>query len=254
MEYWRAVSENKILNVNWIPAAGSALGAVTSAVVLSTLGVAGTLIGAALGSLVITVGGSIYSQSIERTKARIGSKVVNAKSRSGGREDTPSGASTPDAHPANATGSGEDPARSGRTGKRRLPWKRILGLAAALFAVTMAVILAFELATGRTVSSYTGGTTTTTGGTSIPGISGFRSDSDGTGTTPGQQQQQDQQQQDGVPGEEPALPQDRAPEPGDEAPAAPDAPQQQAPAPEQQQGGQEQAPAAPGGQEQAPAQ
>lgn len=253
MGYWQAVSETKILNVNWVPAVGSALGAVTSAVVLSTLGVAGTLIGAALGSLVITVGGSIYSRSIERTKEHIGSRV-GAKSRTGQGSDTAAGSSTPETHPGGLA-LGEQRSAAGGT-KRSLPWKRILGLAGILFVVTMAVILAFELTTGRTVSSYTGGSSTTSGGTSIPGISSFRNS--GTGTTPGEQQQQDQQQrQDQAPTDVPSLPGDQAPAPAQEVPAAPDAPQQQAPAPEQQQGGQEggQQPApAQGGQEPAPAQ
>ncbi|MGB6005146.1 MAG: hypothetical protein WBG36_11100, partial [Ornithinimicrobium sp.] len=55
---------------------------------------------------------------------------------------------------------------------RSLPWKRIIGLTAALFAVTMAIILAFELTTGRAVSTYTGGTDNTGVGTSIPGVKG----------------------------------------------------------------------------------
>ncbi|MDN5756803.1 MAG: hypothetical protein L0H32_13745, partial [Micrococcaceae bacterium] len=65
----------KRLEISWIGSVGSALGAVTSAVVLSTLGVGGTIIGAALGSLVITVGGSIYSQSLQRTKDHVGERV-----------------------------------------------------------------------------------------------------------------------------------------------------------------------------------
>lgn len=228
------MSEKKILEVNWIPAVGSALGAVTSAVVLSTLGVAGTLIGAALGSLLITVAGSVYSRSIERTKKRLSSRVVDTRSKNGQRND----AAAQDERSVH--GRADDKWRS-------LPWKRILGLAGILFVVTMAVILAFELATGRTVSSYTGGSSATTGGTSIPGISGFRDT--GTGTTPEEQQQQQNQ----VPTDAPPLPGDQATVPADNVPAAPDAPQQQVPEPDQQQGGQEQVPA-PGGQEQAPAQ
>src|SRR5699024_4255296 len=63
------MSESKGLQINWLGASGSALGAVTSAVLLSTLGAAGTLIGAALGSLIITVGGAVYSYSLERAKS-----------------------------------------------------------------------------------------------------------------------------------------------------------------------------------------
>lgn len=249
------MSEKKILDVNWGPAVGSALAAVTSAVVLSTLGVAGTLIGAALGSLLVTVAGSVYSRSIERTKEHIGSRVV-ARGGNGQRNGAVSGSSTPETHPAGFALDDKQSAENATGGKKRsLPWKRILGLAGILFVVTMAVILAFELATGRTVSSFTGGSSATTGGTSIPGVSGFRNSSntsDGTGTAP------EDQQQNQLPTDAPSLPGDQAPVPADEVPAAPDAPQQQVPAPDQQQGGQQggqQAPApAPGGQQQAPAQ
>jgi cytoskeletal protein RodZ len=38
-----------------------------------------------------------------------------------------------------------------------LPWKRLAVIAVGLFVVAMATILAFELVTGRAVSTYTGG-------------------------------------------------------------------------------------------------
>ncbi|KHL12851.1 hypothetical protein CLV56_0127 [Mumia flava] len=50
---------------------GSALAAVTSAFAASGLGVAGTLIGAAIGSIVITVGGAFYTNSLRRQGAKI---------------------------------------------------------------------------------------------------------------------------------------------------------------------------------------
>ncbi len=49
----------------------AALGAVSAAVVLSTLGAAGTLIGAALGSLCISIGGAVYTHSTKVTKDRV---------------------------------------------------------------------------------------------------------------------------------------------------------------------------------------
>jgi hypothetical protein len=58
-----------------------------------------------------------------------------------------------------------------------LAWKRIAVISAALFAVAMVLIVAFELSTGRAVSTYTGGTSNTSVGTSIPGWSGTGQDS-----------------------------------------------------------------------------
>ncbi|MDO5745633.1 MAG: hypothetical protein Q4P23_14355, partial [Micrococcaceae bacterium] len=174
------------LEINWIPAAGSALGAVTSAVVLSTLGVGGTLIGAALGSLTITVGGSIYAQSMQRTKTHVGERFGTAR-KAGAPNQTPKEPVPSEANPVgrvNASRVGTllvDPVEPPKTDQRPilrgLPWKRIIGVTAALFAVVMALILMFELTTGRAVSSFTGGTSGT-GGTSIPGVSLSPSDTE----------------------------------------------------------------------------
>jgi len=174
-------AEKTRLDISWTNAAGSALGAVSSAVLLSTLGVVGTLLGAALGSLVITVGGALYAHSMHVTKEKaaaaarrtskprqpssVGARTSNSPPR---REPAPERESTP---PAKESGGG---LFSG------LPWKRIIGLAAALFAVTMAIILAFELTTGRAVSTYTGGTENTGVGTSVPGVSGTGVEAPGT--------------------------------------------------------------------------
>src|SRR3954452_24197237 len=56
--------------------AGSALAAVSAAVVASFLGVGGTVLGAALGSIVASVGGAIYSHSFRRAGDRLGETRV----------------------------------------------------------------------------------------------------------------------------------------------------------------------------------
>lgn len=250
-EILKAMSNKKVLEVKWIPAIGSALGAVTSAVVLSTLGVGGTLIGAALGSLLITVGGSAYSQSLQRTREHVGSKVLNTRNGTGQRSSGPATSASPTTPPGGATAIPPNPKSKASPQKvfRNLPWKRILGTAAALFAIVMAVILAFELATGRAVSSFTGGSSSNGGGTSIPGFSGIRTDTD-TDDSDTEQQQQDQSptpghtpSQDQGPTEVDTPPEDQgptkvdtpqedqAPTPAQEVPAVPDTPA--VPAPEQ---------------------
>src|SRR5699024_6143065 len=65
------MSESKGVQINWLGASGSALGAVTSAVLLSTLGAAGTPLGAALASLSITVEGVVYTYFLDRAKSGI---------------------------------------------------------------------------------------------------------------------------------------------------------------------------------------
>src|SRR5699024_12543439 len=55
---------------------------------------------------------------------------------------------------------------------RGLPWKRIGLLAGGLFVLTMAIILVFELSTGRPVSSFTGGSSSDTPGRTFSGLTG----------------------------------------------------------------------------------
>ncbi|MGB3257645.1 MAG: hypothetical protein WBG89_02820 [Ornithinimicrobium sp.] len=170
-----SVAEKQSLDINWTNSAGSALGAVSAAVLLSTLGVVGTLLGAALGSLVITVGGALYTHSMNVTKEKAGAAASRlAKPRQPERVDAPKSGQAPEPL--------ETPLAQEPRGQvlRGLPWKRIIGLAAALFALTMAIILAFELTTGRAVSTYTGGTDNTGVGTSIPGVKGSGIEAPGT--------------------------------------------------------------------------
>lgn len=244
------------MEINWIRSIGSALGAVSSAVLLSTLGVGGTLIGAAIGSLVITVGGTLYSRSLEATKERVVQTTARAN-RSLNRADGPArGASedlpqedfaqedsAPEDAPAPPTQEEDSSASSSwmRT-LSNLPWKRIVGGAVALFAVAMALILAFELAAGRSVSSFTGGSSETEGGTSIPGFDGFDdSDTDNDlvpqqGETTGVPQQEESTQAPQLQDEPTQAPQQQdeptqapqAPQPQEEAPQAPQAPAQPA--------------------------
>ena len=55
--------------IDWLKTAAGALAAVTTAVLLSTLGAAGTLIGAALGSVAVTVSSQLYAQGLARSRA-----------------------------------------------------------------------------------------------------------------------------------------------------------------------------------------
>ena len=182
--------------LNWVQSLAGALAAVTSAVLLSTVGVAGTLIGAALGSLAVTVGSAVYSYSIRATHDRVSTAGTVAATRIGhGRSR---GASSPDEPAAGAAVTDEEVAAAGENlhpaqaaledGKKPpaagfttvlagLPWKRIAVVATGLFVAAMLVILAFELVTGRAVSSYTGGSDSDRR-TSIPGLGGGRGQDD----------------------------------------------------------------------------
>lgn len=261
------MSESKGLQINWLSASGSALGAVTSAVLLSTLGAAGTLIGAALGSLIITVGGSIYSYSLQRAKTGIEKTAERVKIPGRGADKAKT---TREYAPISATSAQEEVPQSAHTESvgadvvddavkpswkqtlRGMPWKRVAALAAGLFAVTMVIILVFELSTGRPVSSYTGGSSSDVTGTTFSSLTG-RGGGESPGTDspgPGQQDsperapergenqdvEQPQQYEEPAPQQEPAP--EQAPEPAVPEPAVPE-PQPEEPAPEQEQAPQE---------------
>lgn len=253
------MSESKGLQINWLSASGSALGAVTSAVLLSTLGAAGTLIGAALGSLIITVGGSVYAYSLQRAKSGIektAGKVKESTQRIGKTAgQTPQGPITATSdrtvdHTARVEAIESEKAESAAAEKtswqqtlRAMPWKRIAALAGGLFALTMVIVLVFELSTGRPVSSFTGGTSRDSTGTTFSGLTNRGSDDSPGNQTPEDQQpapDQDQDLEQEQPDHEsPEIQDDPAP---NEAPVEPEAPQ---PQPEQPAPQQEEAPEAP---------
>lgn len=57
--------------ISWVQVAGSVLAAVTAAWIASSLGVAGTLIGAALGSFVVTISSAFYGRTLDKGKTLI---------------------------------------------------------------------------------------------------------------------------------------------------------------------------------------
>lgn len=170
--------ERTKLQLDWIKVLGAALAAMSSAVLLSTLGAAGTIIGAALGSVVITAGGSVYShylalsrERVARAQAAASRRVSDARTQlrraatdldEAGKPSDATGPLAKAQHDLHGAATGlrevEQPPRpSYREALKGLPWKRIALAAAGVFLVAMAVITVFELVTGRAVSSYTGG-------------------------------------------------------------------------------------------------
>jgi hypothetical protein len=193
------------VGTGWMQVAASALAAVSSAVLLSTLGVAGTLIGAALGSVVATIGTSLYTRTLDVSRQQVAAQaaalrrvtsarteldeVVSARRRGEAVSETQvalAGQELDEAEEVLTT----DEAPS-TPGVRRwewppqLSWRRLAVLAAAVFVVAMATITAFELTTGQAVSVYTGGSDRKTGST-VPGLGsgGDRKPTPTDGATP----------------------------------------------------------------------
>ncbi|SDT78652.1 hypothetical protein [Actinoplanes derwentensis] len=130
------------------------LAAVSAAVLGSFLGVAGTLIGAALASLISSIGTEIYHRSIHHGTKRIQSAFVVAPaavgtpSVSAGEESSPS--DEPEA-PASETGTAA--AESGY----RIHWKRVALITGAFFVLGMGVLTTAELFAGRSAADVTSG-------------------------------------------------------------------------------------------------
>lgn len=152
-----------------------ALAAVTAALIGSTMGVAGTVVGAGLASVISTVGGAVYLRSIQRTSESV--KTVKAKvvGRSGGAtvlvaEDGPATGEVVEADTAPSRQTSDDqPLSEEAPGdqtsddrppvvRRRLRWPVVLVTSVAAFALGMLVITGVEWLHGESLSGGTGTT------------------------------------------------------------------------------------------------
>lgn len=234
--------ERRTLNFDWVQTTAGALTAVSSAVLLSTVGVAGTLIGAAVGSVLATVGNAIYAHYLALSKDRVASAKALAATRvqrastnlaqarvtaevggaRGEHELDQAQAELRDAR-TDADSADEQVKVSWREALAGLPWKRIAPVAAGVFVLAMGAILTFELVTGRAVATYTGGADKDQARTSIPGVGRTAPDTGeqdpdgsgiGDGTSPGA---------DGAPADQPAQQATggtQQQDPGDSGPSA----------------------------------
>ncbi len=179
-------TEPQRLEINWVQASAGALAAVSSAVMLSTLGVAGTIIGAAVGSVLVTVANSVYAHYLAASKERVAvarlaavDAAARVRSRAkatvpsrGPASDSPTWAQEPPTEEMGEVATRASRSPSWRELFRRLQWKRIAVVAAGVFVLAMGAILAFEAVSGHAVSSYTGGSDSNGPRTSFGGGSG----------------------------------------------------------------------------------
>lgn len=165
----QTVSEKTKLNVNWVQTAAGGLAAMSSAVLLSTTGVAGTVIGAAVGSVVLTVGSSVYSHYLDLSRRRVG--AAREAARRAGRPEVTKQGDTKQGDTKQGATAQEGRAHAVRWSEavRGLPWPRLLAASAGVFVLVMGTIVAFEVVGGRALSSYTGGSSRADGPrTSLP--------------------------------------------------------------------------------------
>jgi hypothetical protein len=151
--------------------AGSALAAMSGAFFVSWAGTAGTLIGAAAGSVIATVGAATYTWSLRRTSDAAKRTAAAVKQRAlitgtlprsvgqgplredgSSRNDTPGGPGQP--VPAVEE---PDPTASPEAGGRwDLPWGKVLLASLAVMIVGMAGVTAVEAVTGKPLAALFG--------------------------------------------------------------------------------------------------
>ena len=191
---------------------GSALAAMSGAFFASWAGTTGTIIGAALGSVIVTVGAATYTWSLQRTRdavrrtaAQVRQQALTANAQPQRVADGPlREPETPEPADTSAYGflyaapatSKATPALASQptvTARRRrrldlagLPWPRLLLASAAVTVATLLGITAIEAVAGRPVSSFTGGDSTgTTLGSTFGGSAAGTDDATDTATSGG---------------------------------------------------------------------
>lgn len=157
--------KKKILDLSLTQIVGGALAAMTAAALGSTLGVGGTIAGAAMASVVAGVAGTLYTASLRTGREKV---------RTVFRGQAPDAASAPPAPVDPATTlSGRaveetlvspvwDPLPlekpSKQKSKTRFPWKRAVAISLAVFALAAVLITGYERVSGQPLSGGTGTT------------------------------------------------------------------------------------------------
>ncbi|MGZ5368384.1 hypothetical protein [Aeromicrobium sp.] len=141
-------------DVSWFQVFASALAAVTAAWIASSLGVAGTLVGAALGSFVVTLSSAFYARTLDR-----GRTLLVQTERGTIIERHVDEGEVSDAF--DEAGDVDSPVVAAEflDAKRPLQWKTILVTSAIVLAVALAGITAYELIVKHPLGNSGGGTT-----------------------------------------------------------------------------------------------
>ena len=152
----------QLLGLSGTQTIGSALAAVTSALVGSFLGVAGTLIGAALGSIVATVGAALYARTLS-SAATVALRKIPQR-RTGGLP-----ADDGDMLTASAPAESNEP-RAKRLMTKFTPktWIKVGAVSAAAFVIAMVGVTAVEFGTNQPISNLVSSTSSIDGGATGP--------------------------------------------------------------------------------------
>lgn len=133
-------------DISWFQVAASVLAAVTSAWIASSLGVAGTLIGAALGSFVVTISSAFYARTLDKGKTLIVQTASGAVVERDVEDDEISEAFD---EVREAEQSPVERAEVIENPRRRLHWKTIIATAVAVLGISLAAMGVYEVVTGN---------------------------------------------------------------------------------------------------------
>ncbi len=158
----------------------TALAAITATIAASYLGVSGTVIGAALASVVSAIGNAVYGHSLRSTRGRRGSGSPPGASSGRRAQRPPTEENLISERPPTLP----EPERVGRSravrsGTNRAgseaTWRRIAIGSIAAFVAVLAVVTGVEIVAGRPLSDLVrgdGGTGTSVFGPSVAGTAG----------------------------------------------------------------------------------
>jgi hypothetical protein len=148
--------------VSWLQVAASVLAAVTAAWIASRLGVAGTIVGAALGSFVVTITSAFYNNTLHQGRTLLiqtqTGTMIQRRVEDGEVQEA-----------LDEVAEVDSPAKSAQfvdTDKPRLHWKTVVVTTVVVLALAIAAISTYELIAGRTLDGSTGTSLTDTFGVS----------------------------------------------------------------------------------------
>jgi hypothetical protein len=139
---------------------GGALAAVTAAALGSQLSVAGTVVGAALASIITAVAGSLYTASLRRTHDKVKTVFWTGEPNEVEEPTVMEIVSDREGHVAGQRSHLVAPEPDPSQGPRRpkLNWKRVVVAALAIFGIAAVSLTVVELVTGHALSGGQGTT------------------------------------------------------------------------------------------------
>lgn len=156
-----AADEPKKTTLSPVQITAGALASVSSAVVASFFGVAGTLIGAALASVISTVTAALYTNSLSRTNERL--RKVRVQLAAPGSPGQPAGDATTELTQPPAEAAAETRVLPAALDPRRAPaprrgprWPRVAVYAVAVFGLAMVIVTGIEIVSQQPVSALVG--------------------------------------------------------------------------------------------------